>query len=113
MKVIIAGSRGFTSHVALRQSLRKYKQDVSEVVCGMARGADLLGRQWALDNGIPVKEFPAKWNKFGKSAGYIRNAEMADYGDALIAFWDGESRGTKMMIDLAKKKNLRVEVVYI
>lgn len=60
---------------------------------------------------IPVIHFPANWDKHGKSAGHIRNAEMAKYADALVAFWDGKSKGTKGMIDYATRCNLRVKVV--
>ena len=55
--------------------------------------------------------FPADWDKYGKAAGYKRNGEMARNADALIAFWDGKSRGTKHMIDLAKKYDLQARVV--
>ena len=71
---------------------------ISEVVCGMAKGADLLGKRWAESKRIPVKEFPADWNRYGRSAGPIRNAQMRDYADALIVFiWDG-SRGSANML---------------
>ena len=61
--------------------------------------------------GYSVKEFPAQWNEFGKRAGYIRNEEMAKYADACVAFWDGESKGTKHMIDLANKHKIEVRVI--
>ena len=59
------------------------------MVCGVANGADKLGEKWAIKNSIPVKYFAARWELYGKSAGYIRNADMSVYGEALIAFWDG------------------------
>ena len=83
-----------------------------EIVSGTANGADKLGEKYANDNGYPIKQFSANWDKYGKSAGYKRNAQMADYADTLIAFWDGKSRGTKHMIDLAKRGNLKVKVSY-
>ena len=55
--------------------------------------------------------FPADWKKYGKSAGYVRNSEMAEVAESLIAFWDGKSRGTKNMIDIAKNKGLKVRIV--
>ena len=71
----------------------------SEVVCGMARGADHLGKLWAAFHGVPVVEFPADWDKYKKAAGHIRNAQMAEYGDALLIFiWD-ESRGSMNMLE--------------
>lgn len=86
------------------------KADV-EIVSGTARGADQLGERYAFERGLPVKQFPADWDQHGKSAGYIRNAQMAEYADAAVIFWDGTSRGSKHMIDLAKAKGLRVRVV--
>jgi hypothetical protein len=84
--------------------------EVTEVISGCARGADSLGERWAEDRGVPIIRFPAEWDKYGKSAGYRRNAEMAEVGEALIAIWDGKSRGTEMMINLARQKGLAVFV---
>lgn len=81
------------------------------IVCGMARGADTLGEQYGKQRGYRINYFPADWETFGKSAGYIRNQEMAENADALVAFWDGKSRGTASMIDLAHRYNLRVRIV--
>lgn len=91
-------------------SLIKNK-DKTEIVSGTARGADLLGEKYATENEIQIKRFPADWNRFGKSAGYKRNEEMANYADACICFWDGKSRGTKSMIDLAEKYKLKTIVI--
>lgn len=110
-KTIIAGSRSVTEKQFARIAVANINpKDVSEVVSGTARGADQLGEWWAELHNIPVKKFPAKWHEFGKSAGYRRNAEMAEYADALIAIWDGESRGTEHMINLANKAGLSVRV---
>ena len=57
-----------------------------------------------------MRVFPADWDKYGKRAGYLRNVQMAEYADALLAFWDGESRGTKNMIDEALSRGLKVGV---
>lgn len=110
MKVIIAGSReGFT----LEDVYKAWDQSdipISEVVSGTARGVDRFGEDFAAKEGIAVKQFPADWDKHGKSAGYRRNSDMADYADALIALWDGKSKGTKHMIDLATKKGILVYI---
>ena len=102
MKLIIAGGRDFNNYQVLDTIVSVYSDVISEVVCGDARGADLLGADWAYHHNIPVKHFPAEWEKYGKAAGNIRNADMGDYGDALIAFWDGQSRGTMNMIKTMK-----------
>jgi hypothetical protein len=111
MKVIIAGSRDFDDYELLRKYCDHVLQNQTEIeiVSGTARGADQLGERYAKERGYPVKQFPADWNK-GKSAGYIRNEEMAKYGDALIAFWNGMSKGTEHMINLAKQYNLKIKI---
>ena len=108
MKTIIAGSRAFDDYDYLCVVCDMI--DISEIVSGTARGADSLGERYAAQNNIKLTQFPADWNKHGKKAGYLRNKEMAEYGDCLVAFWDGESKGTKLMIDLARKNNLDVRV---
>ena len=112
MKVIIAGSRDFDDYELLRKYCDFYLQSQTEIeiVSGTARGADQLGERYAKERGYPVKQFPADWDKHGRSAGYIRNEEMAKYGDALIAFWNGNSKGTEHMINLAKQYNLKIRI---
>lgn len=115
IKLIVAGGRDFNDYVLLKKTLDFYLQKVDdtniEIISGKARGADSLGERYAEEHDIKVVGFPADWDSHGKSAGYIRNAQMRDYGTHLIAFWDGKSKGTKMMIELAKKANFRVVVV--
>lgn len=84
---------------------------ITEVVSGHARGVDCLGELWADNHDIPCRIFEADWNKHGRSAGPIRNREMADYGEALIALRRPQSRGTQHMIDTARKLGLKVFVV--
>ena len=109
MKTIIAGGRDFDDIALMGTSVEWDK--VTEVVCGEARGADKWGRTHAEMRGIPVASFPADWDKHGKKAGPIRNMEMGDYADCLIAFWDGKSKGTKHMIDYMNKLGKPVKVV--
>jgi len=107
MKLIIAGSRGINNIVTLYCALEIFElssEMIDEIVSGMARGADRLGEEFAKTHGIPVKQFLARWTEFGKSAGYKRNAEMAEYGTHLLALWDGESKGTSHMVNLMRKK---------
>lgn len=112
MRVIIAGSRDFNDYHTLRKVCDKilHKQKSVQIVSGMARGADKLGEQYANEKNYKVYCMPADWEKEGKRAGYIRNKKMAEFADSLIAFWDGDSRGTKMMIDLAEANGLQVKV---
>lgn len=114
MKVIVAGSRRLDTDkelvwlVADAVMRSGFYDKVTEVVSGGARGLDLAGENYANSYGIPIKRFPADWDKHGKAAGPIRNAEMADYADALILIWDGRSKGSASMRSLAKKKGLRI-----
>ena len=112
MKVIIAGSRTFSDYQLLKDYCDHVLQNTDEVeiVSGGAAGADRLGERYAKEKGYPVAHFPALWDTFGKGAGYIRNREMAYYADALIAFWDGVSPGTKSMIKLAKEFDLEIKI---
>lgn len=83
-----------------------------EIVSGTCRGPDKYGERYAFDNKIRVKQFPADWI-LGKKAGNLRNSLMADYADAALILWDGESRGTKDMINQMKKRNKPVKVIMI
>jgi hypothetical protein len=114
IKVIIAGGRNFDDFDKLCQVCDEFLQDQNgiEIVSGAYKGADLLGERYAAERNHPIKQFPADWRRYGKSAGLKRNAEMAAYADALIAFWDGKSKGTKNMIDIAKQACLIVKVFY-
>ena len=115
-KVIIAGTRDFSDYAFLREkcdailSNRKHDSNIV-IVSGTARGADRLGEQYARERGYRIERYPADWDRDGNSAGPIRNAKMADNAHALIAFWDGQSRGTMNMIETAKSKGLMVRTV--
>lgn len=113
MRTIIAGSREGPRAEHLTAALDAAALggwEPSVVLSGTARGADTLGEQWAAAHGVPIERFPADWTTHGKAAGYKRNAQMAANADALIALWDGRSRGTKHMIDLATRAGLLVLV---
>ena len=113
IRVIIAGGRDFQDWDKLVEVCDKAFKDYQyvEIVSGAATGADKLGERYANERGHQIKRFPADWDKYGKSAGYRRNAEMADYAGALIAFWDGQSKGTSHMINLAKGKELKILII--
>jgi hypothetical protein len=115
-RVFIAGCRNFYNYVILKERCEYFLQNKMKthnviVISGHASGADSLGEKFAADHNLQCELFPADWEHHGKAAGPIRNAKMAEVADALIAFWDGQSRGTKSMIDLAKRKGLQVAVV--
>jgi hypothetical protein len=111
VKVIIAGSRTVTdfAHVHAAIVSAPFYWEITEVVSGTCRGVDALGEQWAEGLGVRVKRFPADWSK-GKQAGPVRNRQMAEYADALIAVWDGHSRGTADMIAAMKALGKPVHV---
>jgi|CABP01.1.fsa_nt_gi hypothetical protein len=111
MKIIVAGSRDVTkSEVRAALHACSWIGFVSAVVSGTARGADTFGERWAEENGIGIVRFPAEWEKYGRRAGPLRNEVMARNAEGLIAVWDGRSRGTRSMIDLASKHGLRIMV---
>ena len=115
MKLIIAGSRGITSYSVVREAViasglwAHYQHDI-EVVSGGAKGVDRLGEEFANKNGLKIHRFIPDWDTYGKRAGMLRNIQMGEFSDALVAIWDGESRGTKQMIDWATKNGLFVYV---
>lgn len=114
--IIIAGGREFTNYAILEKVCdhmlsRLVKNTDITIVSGGARGADKLGYRYAKERGFNLLVKIPDWDKFGKSAGYKRNQEMADNATHLIAFWNGESRGTKHMIDIAKRDGLKSHVV--
>ena len=112
MRLIIAGGRDFKPVpsdarrlTALMESL-KSTDPIEQVVCGGATGADQFGKVWALEHGIPVKEYPAYWKSFGASGGSIRNIEMANNADGAVLFPGG--KGTQHMFEMAKTHGLKV-----
>lgn len=120
-RVIIAGSREFNDYeIAERAIFEAFKSiDITgpvRIVSGHCRGVDMLGERYAEKYGLKLSVFPADWKRYGKWAGFFRNREMAEFASEdnsnadLIALWDGKSRGTRMMIDIAKKKGIRVHV---
>lgn len=124
-RIIIAGSRNFNHYTYLEYVLDSYlsmfiinKRDVT-IISGTAKGADRLGELYAEKHNIEVIRCPAHWRIYGRAAGYKRNEEMAVLSMAdgcmgvLFAFWDGQSRGTKHMIDLAMKHGVKTYIVKV
>lgn len=124
MKLIIAGSRNISDAeiiidvMAVEELAIMYLQDgklemPEEVVNGGCWGVDMAGVTWAERYSILIKTFPPDWTRYGKSAGPIRNEQMAEYADALLAIWDGESKGTFDMIKKADKHGLEMLVITV
>lgn len=111
MKAIVAGSRNVTSYDLVCRAIVESEFEITEIVSGGARGVDALGEKYAIEHGINCRVFKAQWDTYGKRAGPMRNYEMAKYADALIAVWDGLSRGTSNMIGLARREGLKVHVM--
>lgn len=110
MVTIIAGSRNVEDYNQLLSAIDALPWKISKVVSGCARGVDKMGEKWARENDIPIDRFPANWNGFGKSAGYVRNLQMAQNAQALLALWDSRSKGTGHMIKIAYEHSLKVFV---
>lgn len=128
MKVIIAGSRSITDFKVIKKAIDLCPFSISEVVSGGAKGVDLLGEKYARENNIPISVFNPLWkeldtpgaivkiNRYGRynaRAGIDRNEKMGDYADALLAIWDGWSKGTKHMIEYMKKLKKEVYIYVV
>lgn len=116
-RIIVAGSRNFQDYELLKETLVKYigSDKNITIVSGCAKGADSLGEQFSMEYKLHCMKFPAAWNLYGKSAGYKRNVQMAKYANleygVLFAFWDGVSKGTEHMINIAKEYGLEIHIV--
>lgn len=116
MRIIIAGSRTITGKAGAMEVMKAFMEavaewdshEVTEIVTGGAKGVDELGKRFAEKFGIAHKEFPADWDTHGKRAGYLRNVEMAENADALVLVWDGQSKGSRMMKEIAEGQALLV-----
>jgi hypothetical protein len=116
MKTIVAGSRSITEYEVVARAIDLAPWPITEVVSGKAPGVDRLGERWAFENFVPVKLFPAHWGSgttYNRRAGFLRNEEMAEYAEALVAVWDQQSSGTRHMIKIAVARKLRVLVVSV
>lgn len=117
-KVIVSGSRSITSYAVVKEcietGLKKLRLPKPTLIIeGEAGGVDLLAKQWAIENKVPVDPNPANWNAFDKAAGGIRNREQAMKGEALIAIWDGISTGTANQIAWVAVYGLPIYVAVI
>ena len=115
MKLAIVGSRGFRDYEFLKTEIIVFafenSIDITEIISGGAKGADRMAEIFAAEKKLPTKIFLPDWDKYGKSAGFRRNELIINEADAVIAFWDGTSRGTLSSINLAKEKNKLLKIV--
>lgn len=117
MKILVCGSRNWTNEDQIAEVLSEYIQDwpldrdEPTIMHGTAKGADSMAGRLGLELGFWVEEYPADWDKHGRSAGPIRNIEMLDMKpDLVLAFQVGKSRGTQHTIDHARKRGIPVRV---
>lgn len=109
MKVAVIGSRSFNDYEEVKRILSSI--NITEIISGGAKGADTLGEQYAKDKGIPTKIFLPDWDKHGKIAGFLRNTDIIENSELVVAFWDQTSKGTKDSIDKANKLNKKVLII--
>ncbi|MBQ7969055.1 MAG: hypothetical protein IJ292_04460 [Clostridia bacterium] len=106
MKIAIVGSRG----VAVND-IGRYISDIEEIVSGGANGVDSCVAEYAKENGIKITVFLPQYERYGRAAPIIRNKEIVDYSDKIIAFWNGSSKGTLSVIKYAEKTGKPCEIV--
>ena len=115
LKLIVAGGRDFNDFLLLEKTLihlsdSTYADQAISIVSGMAPGADKLGYSFAVKHNVVCYPFPANWTKHGKRAGFLRNEEMAQFADALLAFTSG-SKGTEHMIETMERLKKPVFII--
>lgn len=116
-KLLVCGSRGIIDKSWIKTQIESYWYwnlacyEKVTIIEGAARGVDTIAKEYAQENGWLLEEYPAEWDKYGKSAGYIRNEIMVKAADEVLILWDGESKGTKHDIDLCEKHNKPYKVL--
>lgn len=109
MIIGVVGGRNFNDYQLLTEVLSNHQ--ISKIISGGARGADSLGERYAKENGIEVEIYRPDWDKYGKSAGFLRNTTIVENSEIIIAFWDGKSHGTQDTINKCKKSGKEVIIV--
>jgi hypothetical protein len=111
MKVAVIGSRNFNDYEKVKQVLST--KNITLLVSGGAKGADTLGQKYAEEHDIETKIFLPDWEKYGKKAGFLRNSDIINESELVIAFWDGVSKGTLDSLKKAKKENKNILIINI
>ena len=109
MKVGVIGSRTFKDYELLKKTLASF--EITQIISGGASGADTIAEWYAFEKKIPLKVFRPDWKKFGKRAGFLRNTDIVKNSEHVIAFHNGESRGTMDSIQKAKDLGIPVTVI--
>lgn len=113
MNIGIVGTRDFSDYELLCKTINYLNVNIKTIISGGAKGADSLGEKYANENNVETIIYKPNWDKYGKSAGYIRNKEIVNASDLIIAFWDGVSKGTKHSIDISiKSKKPLIIILY-
>ena len=117
-RLVVAGCRDFNDYsvasVEIEKHIKKCDANCSVIiVSGCSEGADKLGERYATEHHLNIERYPAEWEKYGRAAGPQRNKKMAQVADGVLVFWDGKSRGTKNMIESAKRANKPYTVINI
>jgi len=110
MRVAIVGTRTFNNDMMFREYMEKYVSENDTIVTGDADGADHMARIWAAEHKMPLMVFPANWKLHGIKAGPMRNQQIVDASDKMVAFWNGLSRGTANSIDNAQRRGIHLIV---
>lgn len=116
MRLIVAGSRDIQDYHTVKEAIDTLVARgmvISAIIQGTARGVDQLASRYAREQDIENIDVPAEWHLYHRGAGAVRNRKMAEMGDALLALWDGKSRGTMNMIKAANKSGIPVTIVYV
>ena len=109
-RLAVVGSRTFHDYDLLSQVLGSVHTPISIIVSGGAKGADSLAEKYALEHDIDTDIYLPDWDKFKKTAGFVRNYDIVANADAVVAFWDGKSRGTMHTVKIAEKAGLPVYI---
>ncbi len=114
-RVVIAGCRDYNAYDEAKEyidfclsNVRKENEII--ILSGCASGADTMGERYAKENGLKIEKYPADWEKYGRGAGPKRNKQMAEICDFVICFWDEKSKGTRSLIDYAKKFDKPIKI---
>lgn len=113
MKVVVAGTRTLRDPRIVADAIAASGFTPTLIIHGGCCGVDTLAGDWARGNGIPTEAYPADWDRHGRAAGPRRNQHMVDVADALVAVWDGASRGTRSIIEMAKRKGIPTHIVRV